>query len=179
MTAQPDTARFNADRLIARLARFADALPAVVSCIDSEDASWRPDDSSWSVIEIVCHLVDEELEDFRTRTLMTLQQPDADWPPIDPEGWANSREYQSQNLSEQLERFVQRRRESIDLLRAIDSPDWSRTHTHPKLGDFSAGQMLACWCAHDALHLRQLSKRMVQLVQRDARACSTEYAGDW
>ena len=169
----------DADRLIERLARFADALPPVVACINTDDARWRPDEASWSVLEIVCHLADEEADDFRTRTLMTLQRPDADWPAIDPQGWATQRGYQSQSLREQLDRFVRLRRESVATLRDLDEPDWSRTHTHPKLGTLSAGQMLVSWCAHDALHLRQISKRLYQLVGRDAPGVDLSYAGSW
>lgn len=171
--------RIDADRLIVRLDRCADALPAIVSCIAHEDARWRPDENSWSLLEIVCHLADEEVDDFRTRTILTLHQPDADWPPIDPQGWATQREYQSQSLPEQIERFVHLRRESVAILNDLDDPDWSRTHSHPSFGAMSAGQMLASWCAHDALHLRQISRRMYQLVERDAPGVDLMYAGSW
>lgn len=170
----------NASSLIARLAGFDAALRAVIGCFDGEDARWRPDGASWSALEIVCHLADEEVEDFRTRTLMTLDTPDADWPPIDPEGWAVARDYQSRDLAPELDRFCRERRESIRLLRGLVEPDWSSTHTHPKFGDFTAGAMLAAWAAHDALHLRQLAKRLHQLASRDLGAGGdTRYAGTW
>ena len=172
-------ASFDPTRLISRLERGADAIGAAVSCVGDEDARWKPGDASWSILEIVCHLADEEVEDFRTRTLMTLQSPDADWPPIDPEGWAIEQQYQSRDLHEQLDRFRTERAQSIRLLRENDDPDWTRAHTHPVFGGMSAGQMLACWCAHDALHLRQLSRRMYQLVERDASGLDIGYAGRW
>lgn len=170
---------FDPARLIARLEHGALAIAAAVACVDAEDARWRPDPGSWSILEIVCHLADEESADFRTRTLMTLEDPEADWPPIDPQGWAIERNYQSMDLKEQLDRFLALRRESIAMLRSLTDPDWSRTHTHPVFGSATAGQMLACWCAHDALHLRQLSKRLYQLAQRDGGGVPLDYAGTW
>lgn len=52
---------------------------------------WKPDDVSWSLLEIVCHLYDEEIEDFRTRVFNTLFTPDKAPPSIDPQGWVMDR----------------------------------------------------------------------------------------
>lgn len=170
---------FDPDRIIGRLERFGHALPGLVSVLTDEDARWKPDPTSWSVLEIVCHLVDEEVGDFRTRVLSTLDDPRTPWPPIDPQGWATERDYQSRDLGSKLTEFTSLRAQSVQLLRAIESPDWDRAYTHLKIGDLSAGYMLSCWAAHDALHLRQISKRLMQLAQRDGADDELRYAGSW
>lgn len=171
---------FHPDALIGRLARFGHTLPAVVRCFSDEDALWRPDEASWSALEIVCHMADEETEDFRTRVFMTLEDPTQDWPSIDPEGWAVSRKYQSRDLKGELARFVDERAKSIELLGALRDPDWASTKDHPKFGKMIAADLLAAWNAHDALHLRQLSKRLFQLANRDGgEGSTTRYAGTW
>lgn len=170
---------FDASLLIDRLARFGHTLPAVVRCFSDSDARWRPNDQSWSALEIVCHMGDEEKEDFRTRVLMTLKDPSEDWPSIDPVGWAIGRDYQSKDLKTELNRFVEARAESIELLNALADPDWSRFKEHPRFGRMIASDLLAAWCAHDALHLRQLAKRLHQLAERDAAGGTIRYAGDW
>ncbi|MBK7403800.1 MAG: DinB family protein [Phycisphaerales bacterium] len=53
------------DRLIERMDRFSSVLPALVSGLGPEEALWRPNDTTWSILEIVCHLADEESSDFR------------------------------------------------------------------------------------------------------------------
>lgn len=170
----------NPDKLIDRIQRFAKTFPAVVRTFAPEDTKWKPDDQSWSVLEIVCHMADEEQEDFRTRVLSTLNDPEAEWPPIDPEGWAIAREYQSQDLDSQLSRWIAERDLSINQLQNLQSPDWSRAKIHPRFGPMTAIGLLAAWCAHDALHLRQLAKRMHQLAIRDANNDPTiQYAGQW
>jgi hypothetical protein len=168
----------NTQLLIGRLAGFAQTLPAAVAGVSDDDARWRPEHDSWSILEVVVHLADEELDDFRTRTELTLRDPELPWPPIDPEGAAVERRYNEADLGATVNRFVRVRSESITWLRQLRDPDWSRTHCH-KLGDIRAGDVLAAWVAHDALHLRQIAKRLFQLTQRDAGEYSTAYAGRW
>ncbi len=171
---------FDPDMLIGRLARFGHTLPAVVRCFSSNDIVWRPDPESWSVLEIVCHLADEEVEDFPVRVFLTLEDPGMDWPGIDPQGWAVSRAYQSRDLKGELARFVELRSHNIERLESLKNPDWSSTKVHPRFGAMVASDLLAAWCAHDALHLRQLSKRLFQLANRDGgEGSTTKYAGTW
>lgn len=168
-------------RLIDRLERFADTLPASVAAAvtSPEDARWRPPDGGWSVVEIVSHLVDEENEDFRARVRSTLADPTTPWSPLDPEAAAVERRYDENNLDEMVQTFVAQRRESVAWLRTLSDPDWSATYRHPKLRSVRAGDVFASWVAHDALHLRQIAKRMYQMTQRDAGEYSTDYAGSW
>jgi hypothetical protein len=171
--------QMNASALIDALERFANVLPVVVQGIDDDDVRWRPDDASWSILEIVTHLADEEIEDFRRRLELTLRDATADWPPIDPQGWAKDRQYNEGHLEKSVQRFVNERRDSIAWLRGLDTPDWSATYTHPQLGSMTAGDLLASWAAHDVLHLRQLARRLHQLATRNAGDCSPAYAGEW
>jgi hypothetical protein len=169
----------NPDALIHSLESFAEVLPAAVAGVSDADARVKPASGAWSILEIVCHLLDEEVEDFRPRLRLTLERPHAEWPPIDPEGAARARRYNEQNLAERVHRWVNERRASIVWLRALTTPDWAREHLHPKLGPIPAGMLLAGWAAHDMLHLRQIAKRRFELVARDGAPYSTVYAGDW
>jgi hypothetical protein len=165
--------------LIKRLERFADVLPAVVEGLSDEDARWRPDETGWSILEIVTHMADEEVEDFRRRVDLTLGDPEAAWPPIDPEGWAIERRYNEGRLADAVERFAAARRESVRWLRGLDDPDWSQAYRHPKIGAIKAGEVFTAWAAHDALHLRQIAKRLYQMTARDGGEFGPDYAGSW
>ncbi len=168
-----------AERLIDRLDRFGAILPAVVADVPDEDARWKPPDGAWSILEIVMHLADEETEDFRRRVELTLRDPAAPWPPIDPDGWAVARRYNEGRLAAAVDRFTAARRESVAWLRTLSRPDWSRAWVHPKAGPIRAGDVFAAWAAHDALHLRQIAKRLYELAGRDGGEFSTSYAGAW
>ena len=169
----------DAARLTDSLERFGRYLPVIVEGVAPGEARWKPADGAWSILEIVCHLGDEEEFDFRRRVQLTLGDPGQPWPAIDPVGWAVERRYNDGELSTALSRFVTLRRESVAWLRGLDDPDWSKTYDHPKFGPFRAGDIFAAWAAHDMLHLRQISKRMYQLAERDAGEYSIRYAGDW
>lgn len=172
----------NHAKLIDSLERFGRVLPAVVKEVSRDDARWKPapGNEHWSILEVVCHLADEEVDDFPKRLRATIAAPQEKWPPINPGGWAIERQYNEQDLDEMLARFVKDRAESVKWLRSIgDAVDWSIAYQHPKFGAIRAGDLLAAWAAHDALHLRQISKRLFQLVERDAGKFLTRYAGEW
>ena len=88
------------DRLTARLSAFPDVVAALMAPIPDEDARWRPPGGGWSLLEIVWHLADEEVMDFRTRIERTLEDPAQEWPPIDPEGDILRLEYNQRDPAE-------------------------------------------------------------------------------
>lgn len=165
--------------LIDRLGAMPDALRGVCAMICPADRRWRPDPKSWSALEIVCHLVDEERDDFRARLRSTIEEPSREWAPIDPAGWVEQRGYAEHHMDERLDRFEYERGVSIAWLRSLERPDWSAERVHPRFGSMRAGDLLGAWAAHDALHLRQLSRRIYQLSLRDAGPFGCGYAGDW
>ena len=167
------------EALIRRLEPFSGALGALLSGVTPDEARFRPASGAWSIVEIVNHLVDEEVDDFRARVRSTLEDPSREWPPIDPEGWARDRRYQDRELAASLARFAEERRASVAWLRSLRSPDWTRAAVHPKVGSMHAGMLLASWAAHDALHLRQIAKRLYELAGRDGDPYTTLYAGEW
>lgn len=142
------------------------------------EARWRPDPDSWSMLEVVCHLRDEEREDFRVRLDIILHHPDKPWPPIDPQGWVVDRDYNSQDLEEALTAFIEERERSLAWLEGLEDPDWNLIYEAP-FGSMSAGNMLASWMAHDQLHMRQLVELHRFLSAERANPYSMAYAGEW
>lgn len=170
----------DAPRLIERLRGAPDALRALLSGIRDDDARWRPSGGDWSILEIVNHLGDEDAEDFRARIASTLADPSAPWPMLDFDRISERRGYNERDMAGSLDRFARERVESVAfLLGPCAGADWSRAYTHPKIGPISAGTLLASWAAHDALHMRQIAKRLFQLAERDAPPGGVGYAGEW
>lgn len=167
------------DRMIASLKSFGETLPQLVSNVSAENAKWKPPSQNWSILEIVCHLVDEEVEDFRRRVQMTLEDPSQEWASINPEIWAVERKYNEQNLQEKVQAFVAERTKSIDWLEGLSGADWNKAYQHKHFGPMRAGDLLVAWTAHDQLHVRQIAKRKFELVRRDAGDYVADYAGDW
>lgn len=163
--------------IITSLDRFPALLAASIAGLTDDDVRWRPPDGAWSILEILAHLADEEELDFKLRLRLALENPDQPWPSIDPVGWATAKKYNTFDPTQTLDRFLAERARSIQWLQSLRDPDWSQAHEHPKIGSIRAGDLLAAWAAHDLFHLRQIAKRRIQLLQRDAQPFSIQYAG--
>jgi hypothetical protein len=165
--------------LIERLEHNAEAIRSLAIGVGPRQAVWKPRRGAWSLLEVVCHLRDEEREDFRVRVESTLFRPEAAWPPIDPVGWVRTRGYRKQNLAAVRDEFVTERARSVGWLRGLGEIDWSRGYAHPQLGTLRAGDLLLAWVAHDSLHLRQLARLHYLYAQDRAPEFSADYAGEW
>ncbi|MFI4893369.1 MAG: DinB family protein [Phycisphaerales bacterium JB058] len=165
--------------LMASMDSFPAALASAIAGLSDDEARWKPPSGAWSILEIVCHLADEEAEDFRQRVFSTLDDPDKPWPGIDPEAAATDRTYNERILAEELGRFTRERAESMRLIREFQDPDWDRAHTHPSIGKLRAGDIMVSWAVHDMLHLRQIAKRRFELLSAAGGRFETSYAGSW
>jgi hypothetical protein len=139
---------------------------------------WRPSENKWCLLEIVCHLYDEECEDFRGRVRHTLEKPNEPLPMFDQVAWVTERNYFGQNYTEKVSQFLEERRSSINWLKSIKNPSWKNAYNHPKLGPLSAEHFLANWLAHDYLHLRQILRLQFQYLSVRTNDELT-YAGTW
>ncbi len=160
------------------LANGAQVIPALLAGLTPAEARFKPTSEMWSVLEVVCHLYDEEREDFRQRLDLMLHRPADPWPPIHPSAWVTERRYNERDYAEMLDRWVAERAQSVAWLDGLTAPDWEAVVTSP-FGRLRSGDMLAAWVAHDNLHQRQLVElrrvRLLNLVEPYA----VQYAGDW
>ena len=166
-------------RLIARLAANVPAIRGLVAVAVPEQISWKPEPKAWSILEVAAHLLDEEREDFRVRLGLVLEDPHADWPPIDPQGWVEARAYADWDLVETIAAWADERAASLRWLRDLKAPRWENAKVHPAAGSLSAGDLLASWAAHDVLHARQLVRLHWAYLRYLTEPCSTDYAGEW
>lgn len=155
---------------------------AVFRCLLENETSevylWKPGSDKWCLLEILCHLYDEEREDFRTRVTLTLENPGQPLPPFDPLSWVVERKYITQDYNERLGAFLKERDSSVQWLKSLQEPDWENVYNHPKLGPMTAALFLNNWLAHDYLHIRQIKKNKF-LYLREHVHTKLDYAGTW
>ena len=157
----------------------AHRIEVLVTGVSEVQARWKPDPATWSILEVVNHLLDEEREDFRVRIDFTLHRPGAKWPPIDPAGWVTQRRYNARDLQQSLASFLEERQASVNWLLHLPSPDWNQAEIAPWGDPFPAGNLLAAWVAHDLLHLRQLVELHWAWTTTRLAPWNVQYAGDW
>jgi len=146
--------------------------------VQSELITWRPRPDKWCLLEIVCHLYDEEQFDFRFRAQWVLEQPNTPPPPFNPIDWVTDHKYMEQNYDDVVKTFLSERDASIAWLQDLKNPNWDNYYIHPKLGKVTAKHYLDNWLAHDYLHVRQIIKQKFDYLMSQTNE-NLEYAGIW
>jgi hypothetical protein len=158
------------------LARLLPALDALLAGLD--EATWhaRPAPAEWAPVEIVCHLRDEETEDFGAR-LRVVVLGEASFTPIDPERWAVERRYGEAAPDEALAALRSRRAESLAWLGTLDAAALRGAVRHPQGVTLSGLDLLAAWVCHDRLHLAQMAATLARLWASRWAPLRVGYAG--
>jgi hypothetical protein len=120
--------------IIKSLERNKNVFHELLEGVPREEYLWKQKPGKWSLLEIVCHIRDEEVEDFRTRVQCVLENPKLPPPPIDPVAWVNKRKYIEQDYDTVFNSFIDERKRSIEWLRSLKDPLWDNNYLHPKFG---------------------------------------------
>ncbi len=149
---------------------------ALFEGLEEQEYLWRPEKGKWIMLEILCHLLDEEREDFKVRMKSVLKNPEESLPKIDPAGWVISRSYASQNYNDTLNAFLKERDQSLKWLKGLSNPLWKNAFQHPHFGPMSAELFYTNWLAHDQRHIEQII-RLKYAYLKHISTESLDYAG--
>lgn len=151
---------------------------SILSSVDDDLKIWKPSDQKWCMLEILCHLVDEEKEDFRRRLRFVVNQESGLPPSINPPAWVEERQYMQQDFAERQMEFIKEREASIQFLNSIEESQLDGFYMHPKLGKLDGHHFISNWLAHDYLHIKQLIRlKYDYLAKRSGN--TLDYAGEW
>jgi hypothetical protein len=168
----------NYTEIIIGLSQNRDVFNDMLPNLSGDIVLWKPAPEKWCLLEIVCHLYDEEREDFRARTKHVLETPAEPLPSIDPQGWVTARNYIQQDYQDKLNQFLNEREASVKWLTGLSHPQWDNAYIHPKFGSMTAKMFLSNWLAHDYLHIRQITKLKYDYLKH-LTGESLSYAGEW
>jgi len=164
--------------LYKELVNSTEMIRSLLVGISGDEARIKPKPGSWSILEVVCHLYDEEREDFREHLDFILHRQNEEWHSIAPTAWVKLRKYNEQNFKTMQRKFFSERKKSLAWLQSSKRVDWNIIYTS-KQGSMSAGEMLSCWVAHDNLHIRQLVELRRTHIESITDPYNIQYAGDW
>jgi hypothetical protein len=179
MTTRMEYAQQPVARCLERMERTPDEVAGAIDRQEPVALSRRPAPASWSATEVVCHLRDiEELFMLRFRTMLALAEPtflvlgemppdraawgiaDGDALPLDPDRWAEERQYRLHDAGLALDSLRRRREETLALLRRLTPAQWRRGSIHVTLGRMTFADWVALIAAHDDKHLAQLRRAL-------------------
>jgi hypothetical protein len=118
-------------------------------------------EATWSVYDIVGHLIHGEKTDWIPRAEIILsEKPDKTFEPFDR--FAQFETGPAKSLQELLDEFKSLRARSLSTLRSknIQASDLSATGIHPAFGTVHLSQLLATWVVHDLNHIAQIARVM-------------------
>ena len=164
--------------LIIQLAKNKEVFRWQLQAKTHEEYIYKPTPDKWCMLEVLCHLVDEEKEDFRTRVEYVLRDPTEQLPMFDPTKWPISRNYIGQDYELKVTEFLDERTKSIEWLESLTDPQWGNAFQHHKLGPMSAEYFLANWLAHDYIHIRQLNRLAFEYLHYQS-GVELSYAGNF
>ena len=146
---------------IALLTRTPAALNALLRDLPETWTFRNEGENTWSVFDVVGHLIHAERTDWipRARTILQFGETRT-FEPFDR--WGQVRESERKSLGQLLDEFARLRAESLSELRALNlrPEDFERRGRHPAHGVVTLAQLLATWAAHDLTHLHQISRIM-------------------
>jgi hypothetical protein len=160
----------------AELARMPDVVTGLVGGLDAVAWRTRPAPAEWAPVEIVCHLRDEETEDFAAR-VRVIAENGPRFAPNDPERKAIERRYLDDDGPRALAAFRERRASSLVFLAGLAPERLGGAVERPSGGVLSGLDLLAAWVAHDRLHLAQLAATLARGWADRWAPLRTEYAG--
>jgi hypothetical protein len=151
----------NLEDTIALLERTPAALDSLLRGLPEMWTETNEGENTWSVREVVAHLIHAENEDWIPRARVILQSGEEGvFAPFDRDGYV--RYGRGKTLAQLLDEFARAREKGLGELRAmkLTAEDLRRRGRHPSFGVVTLSQLLATWAAHDLTHLHQISRVM-------------------
>ncbi|MGH9488167.1 MAG: DinB family protein [Terriglobales bacterium] len=162
---------------VSLLARTPATLTALLSDLPEAWTHSNEGGATWSVCDVIGHLVHTERTDWMPRARMVLRSGEAEtFEPLDRLAFAP--ESQGKPLTQSLVDFARLRSDNLDELRAMNlqDSDLALRGRHPALGSVALSQLVAAWAVHDLTHLHQISRIMAHQY-RDATGPWVRYLG--
>jgi hypothetical protein len=144
---------------LARLERTPDELEAAIKGKTKTVLGRRPDAKNWAATEVVCHLRDTE-ELFKQRFDTILAMADPKFLGLDPDRWAEERQYLRNDVTLAAGAFRARRRDSLALLNTLVPDGLQRGGIHIVRGRITIDDFVTLMAWHDDNHLDQLKRAM-------------------
>jgi uncharacterized damage-inducible protein DinB len=159
MPTMEDVAKQPREQRVARLTRTADDLAAAVRGKSEDVLARRPDAKNWAAKEVVCHLRDtEELFMERFQLILAMNEPKLS--SLNPDRWAEERQYLRNDVNAAVAAFRTRRDETLELLRKLAPEAWQRAGLHATRGKFTVEDFVTLMAWHDDNHLDQLTRAL-------------------
>jgi uncharacterized damage-inducible protein DinB len=164
--------RFDLDSAQRILRRTPPTLAALVRDLPDDWVRHDEGPGTWSVVDVVGHLIHGERTDWIPRARIILRHGTGrTFEPFDR--FAQLQASQGRSLDDLLDEFSRLRDQNLAELAAfrLGPEQLALEGRHPELGVVTLGQLLSTWVAHDLDHLAQVARVMAK--------CYRDEVGPW
>lgn len=159
---------FSLSKSIEILERTPDALIHLLSGLSHEWTSCNEGENTWSVYDVLGHLIHGDKTDWLIRAELILSdKEDKSFIPFDR--FAQFDDSKGKSLLDLLLEFKEIR--SFNLLKLkefnITDIDLKKTGVHPAFDKVSLSQLLSTWVVHDLDHIAQIARIMAKQFKEE------------
>jgi hypothetical protein len=154
---------FSIDKSIEILENTPDVLIQLTKGLSSEWIVNNEGGETWSVFDVVGHLVHGEKTDWMTRIEIILSENEKkEFKSFDR--FAQLETSKGKSLNQLLDEFKLTRELNLKKLRNFEIPveGYNKTGIHPKFGEVRLSQLISTWAVHDLDHISQISRVMAK-----------------
>lgn len=159
---------FNLSKSIEILERTPVVLHSLLQNISPDWTLNNEGEQTWSVYDIIGHLIEGEKTDWVPRMEIILSyNADKTFRPFDR--FAQFEESKGQSLMELLNEFKMLRQKNVEVLRSkkLTGKELELTGFHPVFGEVTLAQLLSTWTVHDLNHIAQVARVMAKQYRQD------------
>jgi len=159
---------FTLEKSIQILERTPNVLDAMLRNISADWTLHNEGGESWSVYDIIGHLIHGEKTDWIPRAKIILsEKPGKKFEKYDR--FAQFEESKGKSLSQLLNEFKILREKNIEILRSLNITDKNLQEKgiHPAFGEVTLSQLISTWVVHDLNHIAQISRVMAKQYKPD------------
>ena len=154
---------FSLTRSIEILERTPDTLIVLLQNLSDDWTLPNEGSATWSVYDIVGHLIEGEKTDWIPRMeIMLSGNMDKTFEPFDR--FAQLEHSKGKSLTQLLDEFKSLRTKNLEYLRSKELTNniYEETGIHPQFGKVTLAQLLATWTVHDLNHIAQIARVMAK-----------------
>ena len=159
---------FTLEKSIQILERTPNVLDAMLQNISADWTLHNEGGESWSVYDIIGHLIHGEKTDWIPRGKIILsEKSDKKFEKYDR--FAQFEESKGKSFSQLLNEFKILREKNIEILRSLNITDKNlqAKGIHPAFGEVTLSQLLSTWVVHDLNHIAQISRVIAKQYKLD------------
>ncbi len=159
---------FTIDRSIEVLEQTPKTIAQFANRLSSFWTSNNEGGETWSVFDVVGHLLHGEKTDWMVRVKIILSDnPEKSFEPFDR--FAQFETSKNKTLNQLLEEFESIRKVNIMQLKSLNitENDLLKTGIHPMFGVVTLQQLIATWVVHDLDHISQISRVMAKQYKEE------------